>query len=67
MGQPVPAVLDELGLGDRRPGRHHHQGLHGLAPLVVGHADDGDLGDERVGVDDVLELAGAVRDRREAA
>src|SRR4051812_16422938 len=46
--QPAAAVLQERRLVDGRARRQHHQRLHRLAPLVVGHADDGRFGDLRV-------------------
>src|SRR5579872_2689155 len=53
-----PAVLDQLGFAHRRPLAQDDEGEHGLAPLLVGHADDGRLGDRRVHVEGVLHLDG---------
>src|SRR5690348_1956876 len=50
------AVLDQLVLGQRRARGLDHERLDRLAPLLVGDADDGDLGDVGMGEDDVLDL-----------
>ena len=58
VGQPSPAVRDQLRLGDRGPVAHDHQRLDRLAPLLVGHADHGHLGHRLVLVEAVLDLDG---------
>src|SRR5215218_4014665 len=49
-------VRDELGLVDVCAVCPHYQGLDGLAPLDVGHADDRHLRDAGVAVEAVLDL-----------
>src|SRR5215207_6585357 len=44
LGELLAAVLDQLLLGHLRAGPHH-EGLGRLTPTVVGHADDGGIGD----------------------
>ena len=48
VGQPVAAPRPELVLAGRLARRQHDQRLDRLAPLLVGHADDGHLGHRRV-------------------
>ena len=43
-------------LGDGAPVASHHHRLHRFAPLLVGDADDGDVGDVGVRLSDVLDL-----------
>src|SRR5450759_728689 len=45
VGQPLPAVPDQVLLGGLLAVPQHDQCLDGLAPFRVRHADDGDLGD----------------------
>src|SRR5205823_6818200 len=56
VGEPAPAELDERGLVGLLAGAQDDERLHGLAPLLVGHAYHGDLGDGGVLVEAVLDL-----------
>src|SRR3990170_3343254 len=47
--QTLSAERDQLLLGGLHPGFHDDRGLRHLAPLFVGHGDDGDLEDRGVG------------------
>ena len=55
VGELLPCVVDELGLGDLAARDDDRR--DGLDPAVVGQADHGDLGDRLVGVEHVLDLA----------
>src|SRR5699024_7861619 len=57
-GDPLLAPGDDVRLGRRAALGEDDERLDRLAPLLAGHADDGDLGDVRVGEDDVLDLDG---------
>src|SRR4051812_44138704 len=48
VGQAPAAMLDHLALAKLRTLLQHHEGVDGLAPLGVGHAEDGVLHDRRV-------------------
>src|SRR5438477_13204913 len=56
VGQVGAAVLDELGLGGLGACFEDDQGLDRLAPLLVGDADDADLGHGRMREHPVLDL-----------
>ena len=58
MRQAGPAVLDEGRLVELLAGSQHHNGLDGLAPLVVGYPDDRRVDHRRVGEEHVLHLCG---------
>src|SRR3954452_23167738 len=53
----LPAVLLQLLEGHRLAVGQRDARLDRLAPLLVGHTDDGDLPDRRMAGDDVLDLA----------
>src|SRR5690349_3787704 len=57
-GDPLLDVLDELGLRGYPTGPQRDVCLHLLPEPGVRDADDGGFGDGRVGVQDVLDLAG---------
>ena len=60
MGQAATGVGDDIQGQSlviiRGAGRLHHDGLDRLTPLLVGHADDGSVGDTRMGQQRVLHL-----------
>ena len=56
-GHPLLAVGDQLGAVSEAPGPQRDDGHDLLAEPLVGNADDGGLGDRRVGVQHVLDLA----------
>src|SRR6267378_5626452 len=58
VGHPGPTVLDELPFVTDRARAQHDEGLDGLAPLLVGHADDRDLGHRGMLEQAVLHLDG---------
>src|SRR5215470_5462482 len=58
VGHTGPAVLDQVPLGTDAPRAKHDEGLDGLAPLLVGDADDRDLGHGGMLEEAVLHLDG---------
>src|SRR5262249_39435186 len=55
--EPQAAVLDDVCLRSLRRRPEDHQGLDGLAPLLVRYTDDSHLLDGWVRADDLLDLA----------
>ena len=56
MRHPLPGEVHDVLLTARRTGAQDHEGLHRLAPLLVGHTDDGHVGDIGMAIEAVLNL-----------